>query len=117
MSINNGEVQPKGVGPPDTNYEGDQMKKMVVLLALASAWGGAMAADESGESSAGRVAEKFLASRFIAMGAPNVHGDSATVAAQVAGQKCKVELRRDMIANPEGWRVQALDCAQGHWPE
>ena len=56
MSINTGEVQPKGVGPPDTNYEGDQMKKMVVLLALASAWGGAMAADESGESSAGRVA-------------------------------------------------------------
>lgn len=93
------------------------MKKLVVLLALASLWGGAMAADENGESSAGRVAEKFLARRFIAMGAPDVHGDGATVYAQVAGQKCKVELRRDMIANPEGWRVQALACAQGHWPE
>ncbi|HDR9761526.1 hypothetical protein KDX16_15685 [Burkholderia vietnamiensis] len=93
------------------------MKKLLVLLALASVWSGAMAADGDGESSAGRVAEKFLASKFIAMGAPDIHGDGATVYAQVAGQKCKVELRRDMIANPEGWRVQALDCAQGHWPK
>lgn len=93
------------------------MKKLVVLLALASVWGGAMAADEGGDSSAGRVAESFLARRFIVMGAPDVHGESATVYAQVADQKCKVELQRDLVANPDGWKVKALDCAHGRIPE
>ncbi|MBN3776976.1 hypothetical protein G3O06_05255 [Burkholderia sp. Ac-20345] len=89
------------------------MKKLLALLALASVWAGAMAADKDGGGSAERVAEKFLVGRFIVMSAPDVHGDSATVYALVADQKCKIELRRDVTANPDGWRVQALDCKRG----
>lgn len=101
-----------------TRYDkDDRMKKLVVSLALASVWVGAIAADETGERSAGHVAESFLARRFIVMGAPDVHGEGATVYAQVADQKCRVELQRDFVANPDGWRVKALDCANGRIPE
>lgn len=109
------------------------MKKLTLLLSLATVTIGASAAEVAGVIDGGaydaavgqaqtsstqidaqRVATSFLAGRFVAPTNVNVRGDEATVMAQVADMVCSVELTRETAENRDAWRVSASNRIKGN---